>query len=64
LVINRINAEMKRAVANPQFVKHLAVIGLEPASSSPAEFHEMIRTELERWTRVIRQAGITAEGVQ
>ena len=63
-VINRINAEMKRAVANPQFVKHLAVIGLEPASSSPAEFHDMIRTELERWTRVIREAGITAEGAQ
>jgi tripartite-type tricarboxylate transporter receptor subunit TctC len=63
-VINRINAEMKRAVANPQFVKHLAAIGLEPASSSPAEFHDMIRAELERWTRVIKQAGITAEGVQ
>ncbi len=63
-VINRINTEMKRAVANPQFVKHLAVIGLEPASSSPAEFHDMIRTEIERWTNVIRAAGITADAAQ
>jgi len=63
-VINRINAEMKKAVANAEFVKHLSAIGLEPASSSPAEFHDMIRTELERWSRVIKQAGITAEGAQ
>jgi len=63
-VVNRINAEMKKAVANPEFVKHLAAIGLEPASSSPAEFRDMIRTELERWTRVIREAGISADTAQ
>jgi tripartite-type tricarboxylate transporter receptor subunit TctC len=58
-VINRINAEMKKAVADPGFIKHLASIGLEPASSSPAEFHDMIRSELARWKKVIREAGIT-----
>jgi tripartite-type tricarboxylate transporter receptor subunit TctC len=55
---------MKRAVANPEFIKQLEAIGLEPASSSPAEFHDMIRTELKRWTRVIREAGISAESAQ
>jgi tripartite-type tricarboxylate transporter receptor subunit TctC len=39
-------------------------MGLEPASSTPAEFHDMIRTELKRWTRVIKEAGITAESAQ
>ncbi len=63
-VVNRINAEMKKAVANPEFVKQLVAIGLEPASSTPAEFHDMIRTELKRWTQVIREAGITAESAQ
>ena len=60
--INRINAEMKKAVANADFVKQLDAIGLLAASSSPAEFHEMIKSELARWTRVIKQAGIMAEG--
>jgi len=55
---------MKKAVANAEFVKHLGVLGLEPASSTPEEFRDMIRTELERWTRVIREAGITADSVQ
>jgi tripartite-type tricarboxylate transporter receptor subunit TctC len=63
-VVDRINAEMKRAVANPGFVKQLEAIGLEPASSTPAEFHDMIRAELKRWTRVIKEAGITAEAAQ
>jgi len=63
-VVDRINAEMKRAVANPEFVKQLEAIGLEPASSTPAEFHDMIRAELKRWTQVIREAGITADTAQ
>ena len=63
-VVDRINAEMKRAVANPEFVKQLVAIGLEPASSTPAEFHDMIRAELKRWTKVIKEAGITAEAAQ
>lgn len=63
-VVNVINAEMRKAVANPGFIKQLEAIGLEPASSTPAEFHEMIRTELKRWTQVIKAAGITAETAQ
>ena len=64
LVVNRINAEMKKAVANPEFIKQLVALGLEPASSTPAEFHDMIATELKRWTRVIKEAGITADSAQ
>jgi tripartite-type tricarboxylate transporter receptor subunit TctC len=63
-VVTRINEEMRKAVKNPEFIKHLETIGLEPASSSPAEFHDMIKTELKRWSKVIREAGITAESAQ
>ena len=57
-IIDKVNAEMKRAVANAEFSKHLESIGMEPASSSPKEFHDLIRVELARWTKVIRDAGI------
>lgn len=60
-VIDRINAEMKKAVANPEFARQLSLLGLEPASSTPAEFHAMIRSELARWRKVIKEAGITME---
>lgn len=61
VVINRINAEMKRAASDPQFVKHVEGIGLEIASSTPKEMGDLIRTELARWTKVIETAGIKPE---
>lgn len=57
-IVNKVNAEMKKAVANAEFRKHLESIGMEPASSTPGEMGELIRTELARWTKVIRDAGI------
>jgi len=59
-IVNKINAEMKSAVANADFRRHLESIGMEPASSTPKELGDMIRTELARWTKVIRDAGIQA----
>jgi tripartite-type tricarboxylate transporter receptor subunit TctC len=64
-VVSVINAEMNKALANAEFKKQLMAMGLEPAGqSTPAEFHAMIRSELERWTKVIKQAGITADVAQ
>jgi tripartite-type tricarboxylate transporter receptor subunit TctC len=60
-VINKINAEMKRAIADAEFVKQLEALGLEPASSTPKELGDLIRSELARWTKVIRDAGIGAK---
>lgn len=59
-IINKLNTEMKKAIANAEFVKQLEALGLEPAASTPKEFGDMIRTELARWTKVIRDAGIQA----
>ncbi len=49
---------MNRAAANPDFVKHIEGIGLEIASSTPKEMGDLIRSELARWTKVIKAAGI------
>ena len=62
-VITKINSEMNRAAANPEFIKHIEGIGLEVASSTPKERGDLIRSELARWTKVIKAAGIKAEGV-
>ena len=52
--INRINAEMKRAVANAEFVKQLDAIGLLAGEQLAAEFHDMIKAELDALDQVIR----------
>jgi tripartite-type tricarboxylate transporter receptor subunit TctC len=61
-IVQKINAEMNRAIANAEFVKQIETIGLEPASSTPKEMGDLIRSELARWTKVIRAAGIKPEG--
>jgi tripartite-type tricarboxylate transporter receptor subunit TctC len=57
-IINKVNAEMKRAVENAEFARQIEAIGMEPASSTPKELGDKVRTELARWTKVIRTAGI------
>ena len=57
-IINKINAEMKVALANAEFRKSLEALGLEPVSSTPAEFGNRIKSELARWTKVIKDAGV------
>ena len=59
-VVNKVNAEMKLALADPEFRKRLEALGLDPVSSTPRQLHERIVSELARWTKVIKEAGIGA----
>jgi tripartite-type tricarboxylate transporter receptor subunit TctC len=36
-------------------------LGLEPAAMTPAEFSTHIRDELQRWSKLVRDAGIKAD---
>lgn len=60
-IVNKLNAEIKRAMANAEFSKHLESMGMEPIPSTPKELHDRIRSELARWTKVIRDAGIQGQ---
>jgi tripartite-type tricarboxylate transporter receptor subunit TctC len=52
---------MKHAVANTEFSKQLEAMGLVPASSTPTELGDLVKSELVRWTKVIRDAGIRVD---
>jgi tripartite-type tricarboxylate transporter receptor subunit TctC len=59
-IVDKLNAEMRRALANAEFTKHIETIGMEPVvnGSTPQEFREWVRAELARWSKVVREAGI------
>lgn len=59
-IVTKLNAEMRRALANPEFTKHIETIGMEPVvnGSTPQEFRDWVRSELTRWSKVVRDAGI------
>jgi len=60
-VIERLNKEIATAIANPKVASAFVKLGTAPVSSSSAEFAALIRSEIERWTKVIKAAGIKGE---
>ncbi|MEO7727388.1 MAG: tripartite tricarboxylate transporter substrate binding protein [Burkholderiales bacterium] len=63
-IIKKINADMNRVLANPEFESKLLLQGVEPVTSTPQGMHEMIASELARWRKVIKDAGISVETAQ
>jgi tripartite-type tricarboxylate transporter receptor subunit TctC len=57
-IIARLNAEALRALKTDEMRERLAVDGAEPQGSTPEEFGVLIKSELDKWTRVTRAAGI------
>lgn len=60
-IINRLNAELVRAVSAPEMKPKMAQAGVEPLTSTPDEFGNFIRREATRFAKVISEAGIKGE---
>ncbi len=61
MVINKINGEMVKMIADPPFAQRLLDLGSEPQSSTPAGLTAHMRRESDRWALVIKSAGIKIE---
>jgi tripartite-type tricarboxylate transporter receptor subunit TctC len=60
-VIERLHAALAAAVADPELKQTFAALGAETELISPQQFTTRIREDFDRWSSVIRQAGISAE---
>ena len=60
-ILDRIHAELVKAVTQPDVVGKLATDGSQPLIMDPAEFTKFIRAELARWNEVAKAAGIVAK---
>jgi tripartite-type tricarboxylate transporter receptor subunit TctC len=60
-VVSRLNQVVTQAVQNTDVQEKLIAQGLEPATSTPAEFSKFIATEVAKWSVVIRQIGVVHE---
>lgn len=57
----RLHRDSVAAIADPQVRKRVSELGVEPESSTPQAFRAFIDTEISRWARVARDAGIQPE---
>jgi tripartite-type tricarboxylate transporter receptor subunit TctC len=60
-LIAQISKQIAAAMHSPEIGKRLKADSTEPVGSTPSEFVAHIRSETERWSRVIKQAGIKGE---
>jgi tripartite-type tricarboxylate transporter receptor subunit TctC len=60
-IVDRLNAEVNRAIRDPDMIAKLAAQGVSPAGGTPAEFQTLIATEIRNWTETARAANIKAE---
>jgi tripartite-type tricarboxylate transporter receptor subunit TctC len=60
-IVNKLNETTNKALADPKLKARLADLGVEPMPMKPAEFGEFIGRESEKWTKVIRSAGVTLD---
>jgi tripartite-type tricarboxylate transporter receptor subunit TctC len=60
-IVNRLNSEIVRILKLPEMKERLLGLGADPVGNSAQAFAAFIKSEHDKWARVIRQANIRAE---
>ncbi len=60
-IILRINSEVARSIKEPDARERFYSIGAEPLSNTPEEFGAFIQSEMAKWAKVVKAAGIKVE---
>ena len=60
-IVNKISAEVVRIVRLPDVAERFQLDGAEAVGSTPKEFAAFLKAEMQKWSKVIRDAGIKPE---
>ena len=60
-IIERLNREVVKAVRAPDFRAKLLELGAESVGSTAAEWGAFLRSEIEKWQKIAKRAGMRAE---
>jgi tripartite-type tricarboxylate transporter receptor subunit TctC len=60
-VLSRISEELKTALAQPEVQKNFAAQGFAATWMSPADTGAFVKSEVEKWTRIVQQSGAKVE---
>lgn len=58
-IVEKLNQAISQIAQSDAIRDRLAPLGMEPASSTPAQLREMVRAEKDKWARVIAEAKVT-----
>jgi tripartite-type tricarboxylate transporter receptor subunit TctC len=57
-IVDKLHADTVKALADPDVKRRFADLGVEAVSSSPAEFSAFIKTEMDKYAKLIKEANI------
>jgi tripartite-type tricarboxylate transporter receptor subunit TctC len=60
-VVDKLAGEMIRVLQQPDTRARYAVAGMDIIASTPQQFGEAIASEIKRWAKVVKAAGIQAQ---
>jgi tripartite-type tricarboxylate transporter receptor subunit TctC len=60
-VVQKLNAEIKKALGAAEVGEHMAKDGAEPVGNSPAQFREFLAAEITKWRELVRHANVRVE---
>lgn len=60
-IVNRLNATLRESLNDPDLLKRFAQGGMEPMPGTPEQFSALIRSDMDKWAKVLRAAGIQPE---
>jgi len=60
-IVARLNAELTRLMQSKEMRDRLATMGIEPMTSTPAEFGEFLKSEIAKWAKVVKESGAKVE---
>jgi tripartite-type tricarboxylate transporter receptor subunit TctC len=59
VLVERLNQDINRVLKLPDIRERMTHEGTIPTGGTPAQFGALVRTEVDKWRRIIQQAGIT-----
>lgn len=60
-VVQQINAEVKKILADKDVMEKFAVLGAEPYDTTPQEFTAILQADIKKWAVVVKSSGATAD---
>jgi tripartite-type tricarboxylate transporter receptor subunit TctC len=60
-ILTRLHAELTTILKRPEVRQRIVADGSEPVGSSPEDFRAFMLADMQKWSRVVKDAGIKAE---